>query len=444
MPAAIDHLSIGMNVWLKSVTLLEPSSPFHQQRVHLVIQDGIITRLEAAGDTDLGIEADRIIEGDEVRVSMGWLDMQAHFGDPGLEHKEDLHSGSQAAAAGGFTEVVLVPNTDPVVDTKNDLHYLLGRSSELVKIHPMAAVTRNTDGLELTEMIDLYETGAVAFSDGTRALTHRQVLLKALQYTQKFGGLLINRPEDTQLTQYGTMHEGVQSTLLGMKGMPSLSETLAVEQHIRLLQYAAEFAYKHPPRLHLSNISAAESLALVREAKQQELAITCDVAAHQLVMNDELLMGFDTNYKVNPPLRTEADRLALLDGLKDGTIDVIVSSHQPQDLESKRCEFDLADFGMLGLPTFLPILTQVVSESLPWWSLLDRCTHLPRELLKLPLPKITEGEVANLTVFDPSRTWTFSETTSPSKSNNHPWWQQSLSGQVLAVFNARQHYLTND
>lgn len=430
-----------MNVWLKSVTLLEPSSPFHQQRVHLLIQDGVITRLEAADETDPDMQADRIIEGDEVRVSMGWLDMQAHFDDPGLEHKEDLFSGSQAAAAGGFTEVVLLPNTEPVLDTKNDLHYLLGRSLDLVKVHPLAAVTRGAEGQELTEMIDLHQAGAVAFSDGLNALTHRQVLLKAMQYTQKFGGLLINRPEDTQLTQFGTMHEGVQSTLLGMKGMPSLSETLAVEQHIRLLQYASEFAYDHPPRLHLSNISAAESVALIRQAKQQELAITCDVAAHQLIMTDQLLADFDTNYKVNPPLRTEADRLALLKGLSDGTIDVIVSSHQPQDIESKRCEFDLAEFGMVGLPTFLPTLTQVVSEALPWWSLLDRCTHLPRELLKIPLPKIAEGETANLTVFNPTANWNFNESTSPSKSNNHPWWGNTLTGKVLAVFNAGQQYL---
>ena len=223
--------------------------------------------------------------------------------------------------------------------------------------------------------------------------------------------------------------------------MPSLAETLAVEQHIRLLQYASEFAYEHPPRLHLSNISAAESVALIREAKQQELAITCDVAAHQLVMSDELLADYDTNYKVNPPLRTEADRLALLEGLKDGTIDVIVSSHQPQDIESKRCEFDLAEFGMLGLPTYLPMLSQVVSETLPWWSLLDRCTHIPRELLNLPLPKIAEGEVANLTVFDPTVSWELNDSTSPSKSSNHPWWGRTVTGRVLAVFNAGQQHL---
>lgn len=433
-------INLPMNVWLKSVTLLEPSSPLHRQQVHLLIQNGKITRLEAASDAGSDIQADRVIEGDEVLVSMGWLDMQTHFGDPGLEHKEDLYSGSQAAAAGGFTEVALLPNTDPVVDTKNDVHYLLGHSPDLVKIHPLASVTRQAQGTELTEMIDLHQAGAVAFSDGLNALTHRQVLLKAMQYTQKFDGLLINRPEDTQLTQFGVMHEGVQSTLLGTKGMPSLSETLVVEQHIRLLQYASEFAYDHPPRLHLSNISAAESVALIREAKQQDLTITCDVAAHQLLMTDELLADFDTNYKVNPPLRTEADRFALLEGLKDGTIDVIVSSHQPQDIESKRCEFDLAEFGMLGLPTFLPILTQVVSEALPWWSLLDRCTHIPRELLKLPLPKIAEGEMANLTVFDPTTEWEFNELTSPSKSSNHPWWGKTLTGRVLAVFNAgKQH-----
>ncbi len=249
-----------MNILLQSATLLDPASALHQQKVHLVLRDGIIDLVEAATNEVPADSFDHILTSNELYVSAGWFDLQAHFCDPGLEHREDLRTGSQTAAAAGFTEVALLPNTEPTVQTKNEVRYILGASDGPVQMHPLAAVTRHTQGEELTEMIDLHHAGAVAFTDGLHALEHRQVSLKALQYVQKFDGLLINRPEDTQLTAYGAMHEGVTSTRLGLKGMPTLAETIALERDLRLLAYATEFAYAHPPRLHVSNVSSADSV----------------------------------------------------------------------------------------------------------------------------------------------------------------------------------------
>ena len=433
-----------MNVLLSSTILLDPTSEFHQKKVHLVVRDGVITSLQAAtGETPEG-SFDHTLSGENVHVSMGWLDLQAHFCDPGLEHKEDLFTGAQTAAAAGFTEVALLPNTDPTVQTKNEVRYIRQGSSGPVQLHPMAAVTRQTQGEELTEMIDLHEAGAVAFTDGTHPLTHSQVLLKALQYVQKFDGLLINRPEDTSLTAYGAMHEGIISTRLGMKGMPVLAEVIALERDLRLLEYASEFAYPHPPRLHISNLSSAAGVAIIRAAKARGLAVSCDVAAHQLVFDDSPLVRFDTHYKVNPPLRSPEDQQALMAGLTDGTIDVIVSAHQPQDEESKKCEFDQAEFGMLGLPAVLPVISRLAASGVALPMLIEKLTLHPRRLLKQPLPKVREGEVANLTVFDPTASWTWDQPNHFSKSYNHPWYGSELTGRVMGVFHRHQHYLAGE
>ena len=430
-----------MNVLLQSVTLLDSTSELHQKKVHLIVRDGMIASVQEATHEAPEGSFDQTLSGEHLHVSMGWLDMQAHFCDPGLEHKEDLSTGAQTAAASGFTEVALLPNTDPTVQTKNEVRYIRRGGEGPVQLHPLAAVTRHTAGEELTEMIDLHEAGAVAFTDGVHPLTHSQVLLKALQYVQKFDGLLINRPEDTQLTAYGAMHEGVNSTRLGMKGMPVLAETIALERDLHLLEYASEFAYPHPPRLHVSNISAVPSVAIIRAAKARGLNVSCDVAAHQLVFDDSPLVSFDTNFKVNPPLRTPADQQALLEGLSDGTIDVIVSAHQPQDEESKKCEFDQAEFGMLGLPAVLPVVSQLVTSGAALPMLIEKLTTNPRQLLKQKLPKIREGEMANLTIFDPTMVWRWDEATHFSKSVNHPWYGTELTGKVIGVFHQHQHYL---
>ena len=429
-----------MNVQIRSVTIIHKASSHHQQQVDLLIRNGVIERISPAGETGDYEDETRVIEAAGKCLSVGWFDMQAHFGDPGEEHKEDLQTGADAAAAGGFTGVALLPNTDPVVQSKNGVRYLKQDTGKPVNIHPIAAVTRDAKGEELTEMIDLYHAGAIAFSDGVYPLWHSQVMLKALQYMQKLDCLLINRPEDQHLTRFGDMHEGLQSTLLGLKGMPVLGETLAIERDLRLLEYVTEMSLGALPRLHFSNISAAASVELVREAKQKGLPVSCDVAAHQLYFTDEALTEFDTNLRVNPPLRTEEDRLALITGLQDGTIDAIVSSHQPHDEESKKCEFDLAAFGMTGLQTVFPIVNTLLTNDLPLEFLLEKISTVPRSLLRVDLPEIKEGALADLTLFDPEERWVLNGQTNRSRSKNSPFWGKELKGRVCGTFYRDQYW----
>ena len=415
-----------MKILLKEVEVHQPGSPLHKKKHNLLIEDG---RIAEIGDKNY--RADHVIHHKNLKVSIGWFDMRSDFCDPGYEFKEDLSTGRKSAAAGGFTEVLLLPNTQPVIQTKNEVSYLVsGNRKHLVQIHPMGAVTEDAKGEELTEMIDLHHSGARAFSDGKQPVWHTDILLKALLYLQKFDGLLINRPEDTMLTRLGSMNEGLNSTILGLRGMPRLGEEIMIERDLKILDYAGG-------KIHFSNISTAEAVRLIRKAKKSNSNITCDVAAHQLVLDDSMLSDFDSNYKVNPPLREEKDIKALRKGLEDGTIDVVVSSHTPQDEESKKLEFDLAEFGILGLQTVFPILNGLDSKL----SGLPTLTTRPREILGMDVPLIEKGAIANLTLFDTGHSWEFNEKESKSKSRNSPFLGSEMKGKALGVMNNGRCYL---
>jgi dihydroorotase len=424
--------------------IMHKASPHHLQKVDLLIRGGIIERISPAGQGGEYEDETELIDAEGKYVSVGWVDMQAHFGDPGQEQKEDLFTGAAAAAAGGFTAVVLLPNTEPVIQTKNAIHYLRQDNGQPLNIYPLAAVTRDARGEELTEMIDLFHAGAVAFSDGLQPLWHTQVMLKALQYMQKLDALLITRPVDQHLTRFGDMHEGVQSTILGLKGMPVLGETLAIERDLRLLEYVAELSVGALPRLHFSNISAEASVGLIRQAKQKGLPVSCDVAAHHLLFTDEDLADFDTNLRLDPPVRTREDQMALIVGLQDGTIDAIVSSHQPHDEEQKKCEFDLAAFGMTGLQTVFPIINSVLSQDLPLEFFLEKISSVPRSLLRLDMPEIREGAMADLTLFDPNARWKLNHQTNRSRSRNTPFWGKELNGRVYGTFYRDKYWTDTD
>jgi dihydroorotase len=290
----------------------------------------------------------------------------------------------------------------------------------------MAAVTKNNKGEELTEMIDLHEAGAIAFTDGLKPIWHTDILLKALQYLQKFNGVLIDHPEDIWLNMFGQMHEGVNSTMLGLKGMPRIAEDIMVSRNLELLGYAGG-------RLHMARLSSGKAIDLIRAAKKK-LNVSCDIAAYQPLLDDSYLEDFDTNYKVNPPLREKADNDALIKALKDGTIDILCSGHLPHEDESKELEFDLADFGIINLQTFGANLVSL-SKSVEWSVLLEKVTVNPRKLLNLEMPRIDVEEKANLTLFDPNRVWTLDEKTNLSKSKNSPWYGKEVMGKVVAVFN---------
>lgn len=411
-----------MKILIQNAEILDPNSPFHQKEKNVLVNNG---RIAEIGDKNYS--ADKVVKADGMKLSTGWFDLGTYVGDPGLEHKEDLDSVSKAAAAGGFTEIAVLPNTSPSIQTKNEVSYITrGNDTRLVEIHAMAAVTRNNKGEELTEMIDLHEAGAIAFTDGLKPIWHTDILLKALQYLQKFNGVLIDHPEDIWLNMFGQMHEGINSTMLGLKGMPRIAEDIMVSKNLELLGYAGG-------RLHMARLSSGKAIELIRAAKKK-LNVSCDIAAYQPLLDDSHLADFDTNYKVNPPLREKVDNDALIKALKDGTIDIICSGHIPHEDESKELEFDLADFGIINLQTFGSNLVSL-SKSVDWSVLLEKVTVNPRKLLNLEIPRIDVEEKANLTLFDPNRSWTLDEKTNLSKSKNSPWYGKEVTGKVVAVFN---------
>jgi len=418
-----------MKILIRSAQILSSTSPFHQKTKNVLIQNG---RIEEIGDKNY--TADKVIEAEGMILSPGWFDLGSCVGDPGHEQREDLISLSKAAASGGFTEVAVLPNTSPVVQTKNEISYLTANNeNRLVQVHALAAVTKNCKGEELTEMIDLHEAGAVAFTDGLKPVWHTDIFLKSLQYLQKFDGLLMDHPEDIWLNLFGQMHEGPNSTMLGLKGMPRIAEEVAISKNLELLSYAGG-------RLHFSKLSTAKAIDMVRVAKKKGLKVSCDIAAYQPLLSDDVLMDFDTNYKVNPPLREKSDQDALIKGLKDGTIDVLVSNHVPLDDESKFLEFDLSDFGMINLQTFASQLS-ALSASVEMDVLIEKVTDAPRRLLHLEPVSIDIGTKANLTLFNPSVEWTFTAADNLSKSRNSPWLGKTIKGKAMAVFNNSKQVL---
>ncbi len=454
-----------MKTLIRSARIVDSASSFDGQVVDILVDNGLISRI------GLNLAANarvRILEADNLHLSPGWVDLRVLAQDPGYEHKEDLTSVCRAAAAGGFTDIAVLPNTQPVVDDKGTLGYIRRMAEgQPVGVHVIAAVTKQAAGEDFTEMLDLHHAGAVAFSDGTHPLQNPDLLLKTLQYLQPVNGLLMNRPEEMLLTRFGQMHEGVQSTLLGLKGMPALAEELMIERDLRLLDYViggemkkgggrrgrkekrdegadssslSSFPPGGPvPLLHFSTISTARSVELIRQAKAQGMPISCDVAAHQLVFDDSALAGFDTNLKVNPPFRSVEDVAALWVGLSDGTIDAIVSDHLPQDAESKNVEFDQAEFGMIGLETvFAALITH--NQELSLTQLVDKLTTRPRQILRLPAVRIAEKEPASLTLFDPAGTWVYDRT--HSKSKNSPFLGQTLTGRVIGTMHQGQFNAT--
>jgi dihydroorotase len=419
----------GLKILIQSPKILCPNSSFHQKKKNVLINNG---RIADIGDKNF--QADKVIDADGMFLTTGWFDLGAFVGDPGLEHKESLESLAKAAQAGGFTEVAVLPNTQPAVQSKNEASFISrNNDNRLVQIYPMAAVTKGCKGEELTEMIDLREAGAVAFTDGLHSIWHTDIFLKALQYLQKFQGVLVDHPEDIWLNRFGQMHEGVNSTTLGLKGMPRIAEEVAIARNIELLAYAGG-------KLHLARLSTAKAIDQVRAAKKKGLNITCDVTSYQALLDDSLLSDFDTNYKVNPPLREGKDRDALLKGLKDGTIDILCSGHLPHDDESKVVEFDMADFGMINLQTFASQISELAKD-VGMDDLIVKVTDNPRTLLGLEVPVIEVDAKANLTLFDPAHEWTFTSEGNKSFSKNSPWLGKKLKGKAIGcVNNNRQSF----
>ena len=414
-----------MSVLIRAAKVVDPNSKYNNKVVDILIEKGIIQ--DIGKNLTVPKDAD-IIEEKGLHVSPGLFDLHVNFGDPGFEWKEDMQTGMLAAAKGGFTGVLCMPSTLPVIDTKSQVEYIQKMSSgNVVNVHPAGSITKNLKGEELTEMFDMNRSGALAFTDDKNSIQHAGVMKLALLYTKNFGGIIMNQANDKSISKDGQMNEGVTSTLLGLKGIPSLAEDLMIARDIKLAEYTEG-------RLHFSCISTSSSVELIRAAKKQGLKITADVAIHNLVLDETVCKGFDTRNKVNPALRTQKDIKALLKGLKDGTIDAICTDHTPQDIEHKKIEFDNAEFGMIGLQTAFSLACQLEQE-IGLEGIIDKMAINPRKILGIEAPEVNIEKAANLCLFNPSTEWTLEEKDIVSKSKNTPFVGKTLKGKIVGVVN---------
>ncbi len=414
-----------MNVLIKQATVVDPNSKWNGKQVDILVEDGKISAISEK----INAKADEVVEFENLHVSPGWFDMHVNFCDPGHEYKEDLSSGVKAAIAGGFTGVGLMPSTTPPVSTKAQVEYVINKTkSGAVDVLPCGTLSENRDGEQLSEMYDMKAAGAIAFTDDKQPVAHSGLMSRALLYTKNFGGLVLSYPFDKTAQLNGQMNEGVTSTMLGLEGIPNLAEELQVTRDLYLTEYTDS-------SMHFSTISTPRALDLIAEAKESGISVSCDVAVHNLVLNDEAVTSFDSNFKVVPPLRSEEDRLMLIEGLKDGTIDVISSDHTPEDVEHKNVEYGAASPGIIGLQTLFGLAVTHLSGVLSLEELICKISINPRTILKLDLPIVQEGFEANLTLFDPAKEWVFSKDDVVSKSKNTPFDNCELVGKPLAIYN---------
>lgn len=419
-----------MSWLLKQVVVNHPLSPFHGKKLDIRIEEGNIVQIGTALETG----SSSILKGENLHLSVGWVDVFANFADPGYEFKETITTGLQAAAAGGFSDVFLIPNTKPVIDSKTQVEYLLHKAAGLLSsIHPIGAVSNKTEGKDLAEMYDMRNSGAIAFSDGLHPIQSSGILLKALQYVKSFNGVVIQIPDDQSLAAHGLMHEGMVSTRIGLAGKPMMSEELLVARDIELVRYTNS-------AIHFTGITSPKSLDLIRKAKTEGLKVTCSVTPYHLFFDDQFLWNYESVYKVYPPLRTTVEIDSMKKAVLDGTIDCFASHHMPHEKDSKDVEFEYAADGMIGLESLYPAIRTVMNE-LPeekWANLLGLNA---RRIFGLEIPSIDLGVKACLTVYEPDTQIIFTKQMIKSKSTNSPFIGKSLKGKVVAVFNNNKYQI---
>ncbi len=416
-----------MKILIRQAKIADINTSINGQVRDILIEDGIITQIASK----ITIEADKEVTADGLTVSPGWVDIFAHGCDPGFEYKETLESLTNAAAAGGYTQVFALPDNKPVTDNKTQVEYIkLGSQHLPATIHPIGAITKKMEGSSLAEMYDMRNSGAAAFSDGLSPVQSPGLFLKALQYVKAFNGVLIQLPIDNSIGAGGLMNEGIVSTKLGLPGLPTLAEELMIKRDLDLLRYTGS-------RLHITGISTANSVTLIKAAKAEGLSVTCSVTPYHLFFCDEDLQGYDTNLKVNPPLRSRADMLTLRKAVEDGVIDCIASHHIPQDWDHKTCEFEYAAYGMLGLQTVFATLNETI-PGLSDETLVALLSGNARNIFGLPKTNIQEGAQAELTLFSRSTGSMLTKENLKSKSANSAFMNKPMKGAVLATIHRGQ------
>jgi len=412
-----------MTLLIKKVLIADKNSPFSGLIKDILVTDGKISLI----NDKITFPSDETIEGEGLTISQGWVDIFTDFADPGYEYRESLESGAAAAIAGGFSHIFVVPNTKPSIQNKPQVSYIVEKTKHLpVSVYPIGAVSKNIEGKDLAEMYEMQQAGAIAFSDGLHPVQSSGLLLKALQYINAFNGTIIQLPVDKSIGAFGLMTEGIVSTQLGLPGSPALSETLIIKRDLDLLRYTNS-------KLHITGISTAESVALIATAKAEGLPVSCSVTPYHLFFCDEDMENYDTNLKVSPPLRNRTDMMALRTAVIDGIIDCISSHHLPQNWDSKRCEFEYAAHGMIGLQTSFAVINSLFGD-LSADRLADLFTNNARKLFNLPTNNIAVDAVADFTLFTQKGANTFTKAGNKSKSANSAFFDVPLAGSVVGVY----------
>ena len=424
-----------MNLLIKSARIIDPNSKHHNKIMDVFIKDGEIEKIsKSIKSCKESVDAGKEIEFSDknLHLSTGWMDMHSNFREPGFEYKDDLKTGIKSAIKGGFTSVLLMPQTEPIIDSKSHVEYIKNNTiGSVVDVHTSSSVTKNMEGNNLVEMHDINSVNCRTFTDDKKSLQRNEVMKLALLYSKDLDGLIMNYPNDKSIFNNGKMNEGITSTNIGLRGISNISEEIMLDRDINLAKYTEG-------NLHLSYISTKESVSKIKRGKKEGANITADVSINNLVMTDEKVKTFDTRYKVLPPLRTKKDNSALIKALKNGTIDVICSDHSPEDEENKRTEFDNAAFGILGLETLFGLLGKHISSDLSLSKIIEKISTNPRRIALKEELKIEEGEKANITLFNPKVEWEVTNSDIKSKSRNTPFIGEKLKGKALAIYNNKQ------
>lgn len=419
-----------MSILLKQVKVINPASEYHHKVVDILIESGKITEIKKSiSDKNAG----KIIQGEQLLVSIGWFDLQATAGDPGFEHKENLNSLIKCAASGGYTGLALHSNNHPQFNQKAQIDYIISNTkNKIVDVYPLGTITNNGAGKELSEMYDMQQSGSKGFSNYKHPIKDAGTLYRALQYSNNINSLVMIQCNEESLSNGGQMNEGDNSTKLGLKGIPAFAEEIDLERNLSILEETGG-------QLHINSISTKGSVDLIKKAKSKNLKVTCGVSAFNMTLDDSCLLEFDSNYKLNPPLRTKKDVTALRSALESGLIDVVISDHCPQDIESKELEFDLAEFGAINLQTALPSILEKYNEK-DLDQLIESITTNPRKILQLNIPRIEINQEANLTIFSQHETFVFDRKFNLSLSDNSPYMNTEFQSKVIGVINGTKNY----